>query len=380
MIYCKAFYELLLSNDIRYFTGVPDSMLKDICAYIEDHSDPRDNIITANEGNAIALASGRYLATNRIGLVYMQNSGLGNSINPLTSLADPEIYSIPMLLLIGWRGEPGVKDEPQHTKQGKITLRLLETLEIPYEVLPDNNDDIKFVIEKAVKSLKSTCSPYALVVKKGTFDSYISKRTQKNLYTLNREQALELILDRLNADDIIVSSTGKLSRELFELREKNHHVHCQDFLTVGSMGHASQIALGIAIEKREQKVYCLDGDGAILMHMGSLAISGIHGPENFKHIVFNNGVHNSVGNQPTVGFDVDFRSIARSCGYNAVYYVDNEEEIHEKFSDFQSEQGPAFLEIRINRDVRENLARPTNTPIINKDIFMDFVLKKLPLY
>ncbi|HII17044.1 TPA: phosphonopyruvate decarboxylase [Candidatus Woesearchaeota archaeon] len=373
MIPCDVFYAVLKSHNLTFFAGVPDSLLKDFCAYIADNADKKDNIITANEGNAIALAAGYYLATGKIGVVYMQNSGEGNAVNPLMSLVDPDVYSIPVLLIIGWRGEPGVKDEPQHVKQGKITLELLETLGIPYEILPEDSDTAKVSVEKAVDGMKKRSAPYALVVKKNTFAEYKLQSKAKTSYELSREDALKLVVDALNDTDIVVSTTGKTSRELFEYREELRQNHSRDFLTVGSMGHSSSIALGIALQKPDRQVFCFDGDGAVIMHMGSLAISGQLAPKNFKHIVFNNGSHDSVGGQPTTGFGIDLPVIAKANGYRDAHAAKTREEIQQAMATLRDEQGPVLLEIRVNKGARKDLGRPTTTPIQNKQAFMKFI-------
>jgi len=371
MIDCKTFYELLVKNNINFFTGVPDSLLKDFCAYITDNS--KNHLLAANEGNAVAMATGYHLATSKYGLVYMQNSGQGNAANPLISLADSDVYSIPMLLLIGWRGEPGKKDEPQHFKQGKITLKFLEILGIPYEILPESIEEVEKTLEKAVNYMKEKNSPYALVVKKETFEKYSLQNKIENKYILSREDAIKLVVDQLGPEDVIVSTTGKTSRELFEYREKLKQSHEKDFLTVGSMGHSSSIALGIALFKSNKNVYCLDGDGAIIMHMGSLAIIGSQKLKNFKHIIFNNGVHDSVGGQPTVGFNVDFNSIAKACGYNLVLKAETEEEVKNNLKLLKEKEGPVLLEIKVKSGARGDLGRPTRTPVENKKDFMGFL-------
>ena len=371
MLNCKDFYGLLERNNVNFFTGVPDSLLKDFCGYIIDNS--KNHVIVANEGNAVAMVAGYYLATKKIGLVYMQNSGQGNAANPLISLVDPDVYSIPMLLLIGWRGEPGKKDEPQHVRQGKITLEFLETLGVPYDVLPDSIEEVEKVLEKAVIYMKEMSAPYAFIVKKGTFEKYELKNKVETNYKLSREDAIKLVVDQLDSKDVVVSTTGKISRELFEYREKLKQGHEKDFLTVGSMGHASSIAFGVALSKKNRSVYCLDGDGAVVMHMGSLAIIGSQKPKNFKHIIFNNGSHDSVGGQPTVGFNVDFISIAKGCGYGLVLKAETRKEVEEKMKMLKLSDGPSLLEIRVNKGSRDDLGRPTRTPVENKKDFMEFL-------
>ena len=303
----------------------------------------------------------------------MQNSGQGNAINPLASLVDPDVYSIPVLLLIGWRGEPEKKDEPQHIKQGRVTLKLLDTLEIPYQILPDSIEEAEKVIKIASESMKKRKAPYALVVKKGTFEQYNPQTKEETNFDLNREQAIKLVVDNLDSKDIVVSTTGKTSRELFEYRRTLNHSHEKDFLTVGSMGHSSQIALGIALSKPMRNVYCLDGDGATIMHMGSLTITGQKASKNFKHIIFNNGAHDSVGGQPTAGFDIDIPTIAKASGYKMTLSAETKEEIGEKIQQLKSAEGPALLEIRVNKGARKDLGRPTTTPIENKESFMKFL-------
>jgi phosphonopyruvate decarboxylase len=375
MINTQSFFQSLTKYDIDFFSGVPDSLLKDICAYITDHTDSKNHIIAANEGNAIALGIGHYLASNKLPLIYMQNSGLGNVVNPLLSLADSDVYSVPMLLMIGWRGEPGIKDEPQHKKQGRVMLKMLDAMEISYDILSadmDNNqaeEVIKNISRKALKNNK----PYAIIIKKGAFFEYQLKESPKINFPLFREDAIKVIVNNLHKKDIVVSTTGVASRELFEYREELGQGHERDFLTVGGMGHASQIALGIALEKSERTVFCLDGDGAVLMHMGALAISGNMECDNFKHIVFNNGAHDSVGGQPTVGYSTEFQSIAQASGYDLVLQAKNGSEIVECIRKLKTFKGKVFFEIKVKKGFRKDLSRPTTTPIENKNSLMKFI-------
>lgn len=376
MINVERFYNTLRSYEIDFFTGVPDSLLKSFCAYISDKEE-KNNIIAANEGNAVGLATGYYLSCGKIPLVYMQNSGIGNAVNPLVSLADKLVYKIPMLLLIGWRGEPGKKDEPQHKKQGLITVELMETIGISYEVLSEDttDDDIKNVVKKAYEYMIETKEPFAIIVRKGTFAEYASTSLadNKNKFELSREQAIEIIVSEINKESTIVSTTGMASRELFEIREKRSEGHNKDFLTVGSMGHASQIALGIAINKRNTKVYCLDGDGALIMHMGGMAIIGNNNVNNYVHIVINNGAHDSVGGQKTVGLDIDLSKIAKACGYKKCYSCVNAGEIRRCLKEINETNELAFLEIKVNKGARKDLGRPTTTPTENKNMLMEYL-------
>jgi len=375
MIHPEFFFNVCKKEDVDFFSGVPDSLLKNICSYIADNTPSENHIIAANEGNALAIGVGYHLSTGKVPLIYMQNSGLGNVINPLLSLADQDVYSVPLLMMIGWRGEPGVKDEPQHKKQGRVTVALLEAMEIPYKVLTaDSNIEEAEVTLKAMLSIaKKENKPCALLIKKGFFEDY--KFQSDILYErpLYREQAIEIIVNNLNEPDIVVSTTGVASRELFEYREKLKSGHEKDFLTVGGMGHTSQIALGIALQKKNRQVYCLDGDGSLIMHMGTLAINASMNCRNFKHIVFNNSAHDSVGGQPTVGGRIDIPSIALNVGYQWVKMVSEESEIRLALNEMADVDGPALLEIQVKRGFRKDLGRPTTTPIQNKEIFMNFV-------
>ena len=294
MIRPSTFYDMLIQNGTDFFAGVPDSLLKNFCAYITDNAPAEKHIISANEGSAAALAAGYHFATGKIPLIYMQNSGEGNMINPLLSLVDPDVYSVPMLIVIGGRGEPGVHDEPQHVKQGKVTCALLDAMQVPYEVLGTDEADLPAVLEKAYAYIRKNSAPFALVIRKGTFDEYTLKNNVTVTGSMSREQAIEKIM--LSADErtVFVSTTGMASRELYELREKHGMGHERDFLTVGSMGHASQIALSIAMQKKDRSVYCIDGDGAAIMQMGGLATIGTRSPSNMVHFVLNNGAHLSL--------------------------------------------------------------------------------------
>lgn len=374
MVHPKQFVESLRRNGISFFTGVPDSLLKDLLSFITHTVPKEDHITAANEGGAVGIAAGYHLATGKTAAVYMQNSGLGNATNPLASLADKEVYAIPMLLIIGWRGEPGVHDEPQHIKQGKITDKLLEVLGIPYAVLsPEmSEEDVGSEIARMSELARTEGKPCALLVKSGTFEAYAMPKQTIASDSLGREEAIGMVLDSLEGNEILVSTTGKISRELYEERKKRGETG-RDFLTVGSMGHASQIALGIAHQKKDRKVYCLDGDGATIMHMGALATVGWIAPNNFKHIVLNNLAHESVGGQPSAAGIVDLPGVAKSCGYASAAIASTKSELLPLLAEFNTQQGPAFLEIRVNLGSRKDLGRPKETPVENKKAFMDFV-------
>ena len=361
MISCPDFLAWLGTAGVDFFAGVPDSLLKNFCACLTD-TRPSAHVIAANEGGAIALAAGHWLATSHPALVYMQNSGQGNAINPLASLADPDVYSIPMVLLVGWRGEPGVKDEPQHVKQGKITLSLFETLGIPTSVIPDAEAAARDLVTASVAKALSENRPVALVVRKGLFAPYTLQNKPADIADLRREEAIEDILRTLPPRAVVVSTTGMISREVYETRERLGHDHSRDFLTVGSMGHALMIALGIARAQPNCPVVCLDGDGASIMQMGNLAIAGQSGCPNLHHIVLNNAAHDSVGGQPTVGGAIDLPSIAAACGYRLATSLDTL---------FTSFSFPSFLEIRVAKGARPDLGRPKEPPQANKALFMD---------
>ncbi len=372
MINPKYFYDRLVSIGVDFFSGVPDSLLKDICAYITENVSSEKHIIAANEGGAIALASGYHMATQKIPLVYMQNSGIGNAVNPLLSLADSEVYSIPMILMVGWRGEPGIKDEPQHLKQGEVTLELFDAMKLPYLIMSENPLELNEQLNVCIKHIKEKNSPFVFVVKKGTFESYKLAININDETLLSREDAVRACASLLSLSDIVVSTTGMISRELYEYREHVKQTHERDFLTVGSMGHASQIALGIALEKKERTIVCFDGDGSVLMHTGSLAIVGSMSPNNFLHIVFNNGAHDSVGGQPTVGFSVSIPKIAKACGYNNVFSVSTITEFEKAFVNCKN-SGPSLIEFKVKKGSRKDLGRPRTQPIENKNSFIRFL-------
>ena len=379
MIQPKFFYDTLANYGINFYAGVPDSLLKNLCAYITDHADTAHNVIAANEGGAMGLAAGHYLATGNIPVVYMQNSGEGNIINPLASLTDKDVYNIPVLLVIGWRGKPGVHDEPQHVKQGKVTTGLLNIMGIDYTVLSKEEDKAAVQIKKAVDYMQATRECYALVIEKDTFEAYSLQNVEKNDLTLSREEAIQIVAAALGEKDAIVSTTGMISRELFEYRAAVKQGHERDFLTVGSMGHASQIALGIAMAKPERKVWCFDGDGATIMHMGSMAIVAQKAPKNYVHVVFNNGAHDSVGGQPTVGLNIDLPGIAKAVGYKAAISVYCKDELEKELSTINSQLsslgGPILVEVKVKKGNRKDLGRPTTTPIENKEALMAFLSK-----
>lgn len=357
-----------------FYTGVPDSQLKALCNYLINTYgiDPHHHVIAANEGNCTALAAGYHLATGKVPVVYMQNSGEGNIINPVASLLSDKVYAIPMIFIIGWRGEPGVYDEPQHIYQGEVTIKLLEDMDIRSFVIGKDTtvEEVKAVMDEYRKDLASG-KDVAFVIRKGAL-SYDEKVKYKNENTMLREEIIHHIV-KISGADPIVSTTGKASRELFETRVANNQSHKYDFLTVGSMGHSSSIALGVALNKPNTKVWCIDGDGAALMHMGAMAVIGANKPENFIHIVINNGAHETVGGMPTVASEIDMVAIAKACGYEYVLTVDNFDALDRELNDAKKRCGLSFIEVKSSIGARDDLGRPTTTALENKQNFMEYL-------
>lgn len=360
-----------------FFTGVPDSQLRPLCDYLMDTYgiDPKHHVIAANEGNCVAVAAGYHLATGKVPVVYMQNSGEGNIVNPVASLMNDAVYAMPCVFIVGWRGEPNVHDEPQHIYQGQITLQLLDDLNIAYMII-DKSTTTEQVERKLTEwqTLLNSGRQVAFVVKKGGLE-YDKKVAYKNDNTLNREDAIAHIV-RVSKDDPIVSTTGKISRELFEIREANKQSHKYDFLTVGSMGHCSSIALGVAVNKPNSKVWCIDGDGAVLMHMGAMAVVGSVQPKNLVHVVINNGAHETVGGMPTVAQNIDMCAIASACGYGYVTGVDNAQDLDRALTEVKNKDGLCFIEVKCALGSRADLGRPTTTAIENKNNFADYLKSK----
>lgn len=354
-----------------FYAGVPDSQLKALCNYLMDEygCDPAHHVIAANEGNAAALAAGYHLATGKVPVVYLQNSGLGNIVNPVASLLNEKVYGIPCLFIVGWRGEPGVHDEPQHIFQGEITLSLLENLNIPAFVI-DKTTTPEEVEGKLAeyRPLFAQGKQAAFVVRKGAL-AYSGKPSYGNSHTMTREAAIGQILAAAG-DGPVVSTTGKASREVFEYRAAQNQGHGHDFLTVGSMGHSSSIALGIALQKKDRRVWCLDGDGAALMHLGAMAVIGTSRPANLIHIVLNNEAHESVGGLPTAAGGVDLCAVARACGYPRTFCVDGPEELSKALEAAKEGKQLTLIEVKCALGARDDLGRPTTTPRENKAAFM----------
>ena len=349
-------FEELAKHGVTFFTGVPDSYLNGFCNYALNNCGSR-NIIAANEGNAVGIASGHYFASKEISLVYMQNSGLGNTVNPLASLVDKDVYAVPMLLLVGWRGQGNTEpNHPQHKLQGEITPELLEIMHIPYTILEDDDDKFAKTVEKAVKYCKETRQPYGLIAPKGVMAASDKPNNVDNTYPMSREEAMEIILNNMPGDAIYSATTGRATRELFFLREKRCETKEHDFLNVGSMGHVSSVALGIALEKPGRKVVALDGDSACMMHMGAMTMVCKLDVPNFMHIVLNNGAHESEGGQPSAGHKVDFTKIAEACGYATVgHSVTTEVELVEALDVLRDCGKASFIDCRIHKGLSRKL-------------------------
>ena len=357
-----------------FYTGVPDSQLKTLCNYLMNTYgiDPRHHVIAANEGNCTALAAGYHLATGRVPVVYMQNSGEGNIINPVASLLNEKVYGIPMIFIVGWRGEPGVHDEPQHIYQGEVTLKLLEDMGIKAFVIGrDTTEEEAAAAMEDFRGLLAQGRDVAFVVRKGAL-TYDGKTAYANDYAMSREEIIRHIV-AASGEDPIVSTTGKASRELFEIREANGQGHRYDFLTVGSMGHSSSIALGVAVHKPGAKIWCVDGDGAVLMHMGAMAVLGAHHPGNMVHVIINNGAHETVGGMPTVAGKIDFVALARACGYPYAVSVDSFEALDRELAAAKTRSELSMIEVKCSIGAREDLGRPTTTARENKEGFMDYL-------
>ncbi len=357
-----------------FYTGVPDSQLKALCNYLMDRYgiDPHHHVIAANEGNCTALAAGYHLATGRVPVVYMQNSGEGNIINPVASLLNDKVYAIPVVFVVGWRGEPGIHDEPQHIYQGEVTVKLLEDMDIATFVIgKETTDEEVAAAMDSFRSVLAAGKDVAFVIRKGALTD-APKVEYKNDNTMVREEIIRHIV-KASGEDPIISTTGKASRELFETRVANGQSHKYDFLTVGSMGHSSSIALGVAVNKPEQRIWCVDGDGAVLMHMGAMAVMGANKPANVIHVVINNGAHETVGGMPTVAGSIDLVRIALACGYPNAVCVDNFEDLDRELEASKARNELSLIEVKCSIGAREDLGRPTTTALENKQNFMEYL-------
>ena len=357
-----------------FYTGVPDSQLKALCNYLMDRYgiDPQHHVIAANEGNCTALAAGYHLATGKVPAVYMQNSGEGNIINPVASLLNDKVYAIPVVFIVGWRGEPGIHDEPQHIYQGQVTVKLLEDMDVACFVIGKETTEAELAAKMAeFRGILAKGKDVAFVVRKGALTD-APKVEYRNENTMVREEIIQHVV-AASGEDPIVSTTGKASRELFETRVANGQSHKYDFLTVGSMGHSSSIALGVAIQKPTQRIWCVDGDGAVLMHMGAMAVIGANKPKNLVHVVINNGAHETVGGMPTVAGGIDLVAIAKACGYPYAVCVNNFDDLDRELAAAKQRDMLSLIEVKCSIGAREDLGRPTTTALENKQNFMEYL-------
>lgn len=376
MISCQNYFNILKEKGFTFFTGIPDSTFKNFLKFIIDNDDKcLQNLVACNECESIAISVGYYLATNKIAVVYMQNSGLGKAVNPLTSLCDPEIYSIPVLLMIGWRGEPEQKDAPQHKKMGRIMLPLLKTLEIPYSILKPELKYIKRELNKAIEYFNTTKGPYAFIIRRDFFQNYEMMKKQINDSELTREEAINIIMDNLDEDEIIISTTGYTSREVYEYREKKSQDHFKSFYNIGSMGCASSIGLSIAIQKPNKKIIVFDGDAATIMQMGAFTTIGKNAPVNFVHIIFDNHVHETTGSQPSNSISANFLQIAMACKYKYGKIIKTKAEILEVIREIKNKEGPIIIIIQVKIGTRSNLKRPEKAPKSYKENLLKFLTK-----
>ena len=357
-----------------FYSGVPDSQLKALCNYLMNTYgiNSKHHIIAANEGNCVGIAAGYHLATGKVPVVYMQNSGEGNIINPVASLLNEKVYKIPMIFVIGWRGEPGVHDEPQHIYQGEITIKLLDDMDIKSFVIGEDTT-INELTDKMIEfnNLLTQGKQVAFVIRKNALE-YDEKTKYTNSNIMKREEIIEHIV-KYTENNPIISTTGKASRELFEIRERNKQSHEYDFLTVGSMGHSSSIALGVAINKPNKKIWCIDGDGALLMHMGALGVIGSINPSNFVHILINNQSHETVGGMPTAVSNLNIKKIAEACNYKHIYSVKSFDELDRVLEEARNNDKLTFIEVLSSIGSRSDLGRPTTTAIQNKEGFMNYL-------
>lgn len=370
MIEAGHFTAKLTSHGISFFTGVPDSLLKEFCAFVMRELPADRHVIAANEGGSVGLAIGHYLATGKPALVYMQNSGFGNAVNPLLSLADPDVYGIPMILLVGWRGKPSDKDEPQHVKQGRVMTQMIDAMELPWAILPKEAAAADICLDEAVQTAIARSTPFVILVDKDTF-APAGKAEDASSDTLpSREEALIAVLDAVGPQPIFTATTGMLGRELYERRVTKGHSHGHDFLTIGGMGHNCSVAAGMALQTPDSEVWCLDGDGSLLMHMGSLAVIAQMAPKNLFHVIFNNGVHDSVGGQPTAVRGIAVPAVASATGYTDAFTASSLADIPRLVQTMRQLGGPVLLDLKVKPGNRAGIGRPKETPAHAKQDFM----------
>ena len=365
MIKVNSLINLFKRNKTDFFTGVPDSVLKELSYYLQNKS-KKNHVIASNEGSAISLGIGHYLSTKKVPCIYMQNSGLSNALNPLISIAHEKVYSIPLILVIGWRGSPNIKDEPQHNVKGQITQSILRLLNIKYTIIRSDTDLKKF--EKQIKVGKKKSSIVACLIEQGTFEKIERKKKKNDFYKLDKTLFLKTLLETLEKDTKVISSTGYNSRELIYLRDKYKIKDSRDFYMVGGMGHTVSVALGYSLSSKK-KTLCIDGDGSLLMHLGSIKTAGTFADKNFKYILLNNNSHDSVGGQNTYANDIDFKNLSKSLGFKRFYSITNDKNLKKNIKIFLKDDSLSFLEVKVSNNKIKNLPRPTDLIKIKK-LFM----------
>lgn len=361
MIKVITLIRLLKKNNINFFTGVPDSVLKELSFFLKNH---KKHVIATNEGAAVSIGIGNYLSSKKVPCIYMQNSGLSNALNPLISIAHKKVYSIPLILIIGWRGSPKIKDEPQHNVKGKITEDILKLLNINYSILRSNKDIIKF--EKQIKFAKKNKSIVACLIEQGTLEKITKINIKENFYKLNKEYFLKMLLKNIKGSSKIISSTGYNSRELMYLRKKYNFKKSKDFYMVGGMGHTASVALGYSLNSKN-KTICIDGDGSFLMHLGSIKTAGTFAKNNFKYVLLNNNTHDSVGGQNTYADNINFEKLSKSLGFKKFYSIKDKQNIAKNIKKFINVKKPSFLEVKITNSNIKDLPRPKDLIKIKKE-------------
>tara|TARA_B100000965_G_scaffold405560_1_gene440070 strand:- start:327 stop:1427 length:1101 start_codon:yes stop_codon:yes gene_type:complete len=354
MIKIDSLINVLKKNNCNFYTGVPDSVLKELSIILQNKN-KNNHVIATNEGSAVSIAVGNYLSTKKIPCVYMQNSGLSNAMNPLISIAHQKVYSIPLILIIGWRGSPKIKDEPQHNVKGKITEKILKLLNIKYTIIRSNKDLKNF--DKQIKYSKKNKSTVACLIENGTLEKNKKKLKKKDYYNLDKELFLKTLLENLKSNSKIISSTGYNSRELMYLRQKYNFKKSKDFYMVGGMGHTSSVAFGYSLSNKKNTI-CIDGDGSFLMHLGSIKTIGTFANKNLKYILLNNNTHDSVGGQSTYAKNMNLEKFSKALGFKKFLCIKNKKDLKKKINNFLNGNTLSFLEVRVSNSKTKNLPRP----------------------
>ena len=375
MVNQQTLFQELDKLGVKFFTGVPDSLLNDFCLYLVNNIPDGRHVMAANEGNAIAIAAGNYMATGNIPVVYMQNSGIGNATNPLLSLTHDCVYGIPMILVIGWRGDPSINDHAQHKKQGELTPVLMSDMDIPYEIL-DADDTVIDKFTWAVNKAKEISAPVALIAKKAILTQKEKKQTYADSKLMNREEAVAAVVDVIGEDAIYLGTTGRATREVHEQLIAHGIGEGHEWQNVGSMGHVSSVGLGLALARPDKRIVVFDGDAAAVMHMGALATNCRYKAGNMLHIVLNNGVNESVGGQPSAGYLIDLTTIAKACGYRTVGHpVETKEELQQIVRENHSGEMPLFIDVHVRQGIRSDMPKLNIDHKAQKETLMKNLIK-----